>query len=174
MAVPAKRLPVNEQLHVFRLPTASFRKQTDMKQIIPASLVLTIFMAIIHPVMSQDSKHPLQDTALLNTHWTLVSIAGADIPKTAQEAFIIFDEVKQSAYGSSGCNRMTGKFSQEGSKLKIGPMAGTRMACEPASMNIENEFYKALGDVDSYRIEGNKLLLKKGELVLATLKGSKI
>jgi heat shock protein HslJ len=145
-----------------------------MKQIILASLVLPIFMAVIYPAMSQDNKHPQPDTVLLNTHWTLVSIAGADIPKTAREAFIIFDEAKQSAYGSSGCNRMTGKFSLEGSTLKIGPMAGTRMACDPESMKIENEFYKALGEVDNYKIEGNNLVLKKGDLVRATLIGSNI
>jgi heat shock protein HslJ len=139
-----------------------------MKQIIPASLVFLIFMGIIHPAMSQDNKRPHQDTALLNTHWTLVSINGADIPKTAREALIVFDEAKHSAYGSSGCNRMTGMFSLEGGTLKIGPMAGTRMACDPESMKIENAFYKALDEVDGYVIEGNKLMLKKGEAVLAT------
>ena len=168
MAVPDKRLPVNEQARVFRLLPASYRKQTDMKQIIMVHLVIPIFMAFIHPAMSQESKRPQPDTALLNTHWILVSIDGADIPKTAREAYIVFDEAKQSACGSSGCNRMTGMFSIEGGKLKIGPMAGTRMACDPESMQVENAFYKVLGEVDGYAVKGNTLLLKKGNMVVAS------
>jgi heat shock protein HslJ len=131
-------------------------------------MILAIFMCIITPAMSQENHRPQQDSAFQNTHWTLKSIEGKEIPQTAREAFIVFDGEKQTAYGSSGCNRMTGKFSREGGRLKIGPMAGTRMACDPESMQLENAFYKVLGEVDGYVIEGNTMMLKKGEAVLAT------
>lgn len=168
MAVADKRLPVNERRRVFRPADASYRKRTGMKQIIFAIMMIPIFMTIKQTAMSQDSRQKPQDSALLNTHWTLVSIGDTAIPKTAREAYIVFDEAKQAAYGSSGCNRMTGQFSLEGGRVKIGPMAGTRMACDPASMQLENTFYKALGEADGYVIEGNILMLKKGDAVLAT------
>lgn len=104
---------------------------------------------------------------LAGTKWVLVSLSGQPKPKTMQEAFIHFDEEKSAAYGSSGCNRMTGKYSLEGAQLRIGPMAGTRMACDEVSMKLEQAFHKALADADGYSISGSRLELKQGENVLA-------
>lgn len=90
-----------------------------------------------------------------------------------REAHIIFDAEKSAVYGSSGCNRMTGKYSLAGSSLQIGPMAGTRMACDEPSMKLEQALHKALADVNGYTIQGNRLELKKGDTVLAIFEAVK-
>jgi putative lipoprotein len=143
-----------------------------MKQTMLITMILSIFITNVHTDMSRANSIPHQDSAFLGTHWTLVSIGGKAIPRVSREAFIVFDGEKQSAYGSSGCNRMTGKFTVEEGKLRIGPMAGTRMACDPESMQLEIAFHKALSEADGYTLKGNQLLLKKGDSVVAELQAA--
>ena len=49
--------------------------------------------------------------------------------------------------GSSGCNRFTGAYNQEGGELSLGPLASTRMACPPEVMEREQQFLAMLGNV---------------------------
>jgi heat shock protein HslJ len=166
------RAPVKDHKHAFGFQPASLRKQKEMKQTMLITMILSIFIANAHTAMSQANNIPQQDSAFLGTHWTLVSIGGKAIPRVSREAFIVFDGEKQSAYCSSGCNRMTGKFTVEEGKLRIGPMAGTRMACDPESMQLETAFYKALSEADGYMIQGNQLFLKNGAAVVAELQAT--
>lgn len=47
--------------------------------------------------------------------------------------------------GSSGCNTYNGSYTLDGDALKIGPLATTRMACDPAAtMDQETQFLAAL------------------------------
>jgi heat shock protein HslJ len=49
--------------------------------------------------------------------------------------------------GVSGCNRFSGRWQQNGTTITLGPLAGTRMACPPALMEIESKFLATLGAV---------------------------
>ena len=113
------------------------------------------------------TKTTIADAPLSGTHWTLRTVNGIDTISARREAFIIFDAEKSAAYGSSGCNRMTGSYTLNGNSLKFGPMAGTRMACDEASMKLEQAVHQALAQVDSYQISGNQLQLLQGQKVLA-------
>ena len=113
-------------------------------------------------MMTENSKKP--DAPLTNTRWKLVKLPGMELPQM-EDAFIRFFDGKSS--GSSGCNRFTGTFSEEGKKLKLGPQAGTRMMCTPEIMNVETAFLKALSETDGYLISGDHMQLKKGETILA-------
>jgi copper homeostasis protein (lipoprotein) len=94
--------------------------------------------------------------------WTLTQLNGH--PVKATSAQIIFKDKRVS--GSSGCNRMTGSYTLEGSKLVLGQMAGTRMACPGDAMELESTFLTALGTVNGFRIAGGTLeLLHDGEAV---------
>jgi heat shock protein HslJ len=155
-----------------RLAACIYPETKDMKRNILMTLFLLTFMGADHKTMAQSINTQRPDSGFYGTHWTLQSIAGQDIPLAAREAYIVFDGEKQAAYGSSGCNRMTGKFTLEGGRLTIGPMAGTRMACDEASMRLEEAFHKALVEVDGFSIEGNKLFLKKGDSVVAELQAA--
>ena len=64
--------------------------------------------------------------------------------------------------GSSGCNRFTGTYNQEGNELTLGPLASTRMACPPEVMEREQEFHAMLGNVRYAEASHLKLILKDG------------
>jgi heat shock protein HslJ len=67
--------------------------------------------------------------------------------------------------GSTGCNRFTGTFDQDGSTLTIGPLATTRKACLPEAMEREQQFLTMLGKVR--QVEGTRL-----QLILAPAEGN--
>jgi heat shock protein HslJ len=58
-----------------------------------------------------------------------------------------------------GCNRIVGKPSLEGDRLRFGPMAATRMACPPPLDQLETAYIAALDAVRSWRIERTRLTL---------------
>jgi heat shock protein HslJ len=43
-------------------------------------------------------------------------------------------------YGDSGCNRFTGKYTTDGDRISIGPLASTMMACPQRQMDAEATF----------------------------------
>lgn len=66
------------------------------------------------------------------------------------------------AHGTTGCNRFTGGFTADGATLAFGPVAGTRMACEPPAMDQEWRFHEALAATRGWRMDGAALLLTDG------------
>ena len=57
--------------------------------------------------------------------------------------------------GHSGCNSFTGSYKISDGRLEFGPLAGTRMACEPVVMEQETRFLSILGAARSYSRYGN-------------------
>lgn len=48
------------------------------------------------------------------------------------------------ASGYSGCNRFTGPYEKLVSGMRFGALVSTRVACDPARMQLENDFLEAL------------------------------
>jgi heat shock protein HslJ len=69
--------------------------------------------------------------------------------------------------GNSGCNTYSASYKTEGDKITIGPAATTRMACEPAVMDQEQQYLAALSTAATYRIDGSKLELRTADGALA-------
>ena len=69
--------------------------------------------------------------------------------------------------GYSGCNRYVGGYVLDGDRLTLGPIATTRMACEPEAMEAEAEFLSALG-------AATRLVTSEEELVLSDKGGSEL
>jgi heat shock protein HslJ len=92
------------------------------------------------------------------TSWTVSSIAGtstiAESPPT-----MAFDPAGTVA-GTDGCNQYTGTFHTDGGSIQVGPLATTRMACEPARNAQATAFGAAFSGATSWR------LLESGELEL--------
>jgi heat shock protein HslJ len=65
--------------------------------------------------------------------------------------------------GSAGCNNFHGKYSTEGSKLQVGPLATTRRACEEPLMTQEREFLAALASAVTWSIDGNVLDMHRAD-----------
>lgn len=72
--------------------------------------------------------------SLMGTNWALATINGAPLAPTDQPITTAFAE--NTVSGSDGCNSYNAPVSSTGGQsLSVGPIAGTRMACEQAVMD---------------------------------------
>ena len=111
---------------------------------------------------------------LEDRRWVLKSIAGSVIPKVEQEAFVVFDPVKNSAGGDTSCNVFGGSYSAEGNKLRITETISTMRACiEDQRMDIERGFLDGLRNADRYEIRTDELMLYRRSKLLLTFQGQK-
>jgi copper homeostasis protein (lipoprotein) len=100
----------------------------------------------------------LAESPLRNTYWKLVRLGDGpvQVADRQREPHLIFNASEARLSGHGGCNRVTGSFEVDGDRLKIGPMAATRMAC-PDGMEQEQRFLQAVQKVATYRIRGSHL-----------------
>src|SRR5215469_15356633 len=86
---------------------------------------------------------------LLGTEWLLVDVNGTPpLPKV--QATLSFVEANRVA-GNGSCNRFTGSVAVSGNKLRVGPLASTRMACLNDNVGAqEDKYLKALGAATRY------------------------
>jgi heat shock protein HslJ len=73
--------------------------------------------------------------------------------------------------GNSGCNTYSASYKIDGSNITIGPAATTRMACEQAVMDQEQQYLSALSTAATYRLDGSKLELRTADDALAVTMG---
>jgi heat shock protein HslJ len=65
--------------------------------------------------------------------------------------------------GSAGCNRFHATYATEGNRIRLGPAATTRRACDEPLMTQEREFLAALASAVIWRIDGNVLDLHRAD-----------
>ena len=141
-----------------------------MKRSLLLFLAITLITGSCSKQVQQAKSTNMKPNAPLeNTRWKLMSLEGiSQLPTIEKDVWIQFVLNSASFRGNAGCNNMTGTYKAEGSTLKIGPVAMTRMMCPEPNMKIEQGVARAVNEVDSYEIQGDRLLLKKGTLTLAT------
>lgn len=88
--------------------------------------------------------------------WSLVELRGQALPPTPLQQVPQLQLREGRISGFSGCNRFTGGYTLQGERLRFGPAAGTRMACQHG-MALEAEFLQLLPQVASWRIQGGAL-----------------
>ena len=104
---------------------------------------------------------------LESTKWTVTAIGNAPVKLKGEQPFIQFDKDKGSYGGSTGCNRIFGKYALDGDKLKFGDVGMTMIACSEETGDVEARMSAALGKVDRYAIKDGILSLYAGtELLL--------
>ncbi|HEX5827592.1 MAG TPA: META domain-containing protein [Candidatus Limnocylindrales bacterium] len=64
--------------------------------------------------------------------------------------------------GSSGCNAYTGEATISGATIKVGPLAGTRIACEPPASDIETAYLAALESAATFTATADELTIFDG------------
>lgn len=98
---------------------------------------------------------------LAGTYWRLIALPGAPDASVDQaaRAHIMLHADGGRVSGSSGCNRVSGGYSLDGAALSFGPLAGTRRACAPALMELEQRFLTALAAATGYVIDREMLTL---------------
>jgi heat shock protein HslJ len=99
--------------------------------------------------------------SLENTYWKLTHLGDAPVMvpyRQPQQPHLILNSVTRRAGGSGGCNQFTGSYQLNGSRLRLGSMTSTLMACADG-METERGFLNALSRVRRWRISGQQLAL---------------
>jgi heat shock protein HslJ len=60
-------------------------------------------------------------------------------------------------------NRYNGPYEANGNQIRFGIIAATRMLAVGDAQRVEDEYFRFLVDVNSYKISGNELLLKASD-----------
>jgi copper homeostasis protein (lipoprotein) len=112
--------------------------------------------------ISTRAPQTLTLVSLGSNPWTLVELRGQRIAAgaTVQPISLSFEPGGRIS-GSTGCNQLTGSFTQHGSELHFSPLATTRMMCATGA-DVEAAFVKALGEVQTYNLDNGRLTLYGG------------
>jgi heat shock protein HslJ len=92
--------------------------------------------------------------------WNLTSydVAGTSTPVPA-DVFVDARFAAGLVAGSSGCNTYSGTATVSGSTLKVGPLAGTRMACQGPATDVETAYLGHLGKATSFTATADALTI---------------
>ena len=74
-----------------------------------------------------------------------------DSNEASSELTIIFNDSLKTVSGYSGCNRFTGSYEINGSNIKIGPLAATRMSCHEEKNAVESKMLEALTNANNFQ-----------------------
>jgi heat shock protein HslJ len=100
--------------------------------------------------------------AIAGSVWVAEEIAGAAV--TGDMPITLRFDADGGASGRGGCNSYGGSYTLTGDALSFGPIAATRMACEPALMDQEQRYFDTLAKVTRYAVaDDGALLLTTGE-----------
>ena len=104
---------------------------------------------------------------LENVYWKLTMLDGTTVPAldAQREAHLVFTS-PDAIIGSTGCNRLMGSYSRQGSKLHFEKIAATRRFCADTA-ELETAFLKMLDGVTAYEQQGNRLVFQSDEKELA-------
>lgn len=141
------------------------KKEELDKETVPADA------SSIKYTLAEEISKITDNRALLNGEWLVAKINGHVINRMTVLPTMTIDLSKNSVSGSDGCNNYSGSFSAlTQNELKLSPLASTRKAC--INENIATEYYKALAEVKSYKIQEKELSLlnDKGELLVTFIK----
>jgi copper homeostasis protein (lipoprotein) len=99
---------------------------------------------------------------LAGPRWNLVRLGTRTMTGLGEDRspHLLFDGATLRVAGSGGCNRLMGPYTVDGSMMRLGPLAGTMMACQQQIMEQEQAFLKALEATESWRIVNGQLELR--------------
>lgn len=112
------------------------------------------------------------DPAALEGSWVLRSFGGTNaLTPAAAGVTTELTLAAGKASGNGGVNSFSGSYEAKGGdSLTFGPLASTQMAGEPAAMEQESAFFKALEDTRHFEINAGELVLSDlGNNTLAIL-----
>lgn len=107
-------------------------------------------------------------TELSGTRWTVATLGGHSLSANAPTIEFEQDRIA----GTGGCNRYFGEYDADASAISIRQIGSTEMACEPAIMTREAEFFAALNAARTYSRLGDTLLINDGAGGTITLRAT--
>jgi heat shock protein HslJ len=169
-ATSAPTRSIQEQFTPTMLPAPTVAPSTPVRIPVPSATPAPAGMAKATatgsaPIAIGTTPAPLPSTApapeeLAGSTWRLVQYG----PPGAQRKPLSYTEVTVAftdgmVSGDAGCNTFAGTYDEAGGALSIGPLAGTKKACQPPVMAQEAAVTGALARAGSYRMEGGRLVL---------------
>jgi len=128
------------------------------------SPILAVFLLVTTLGSCNSSRKTIAGAPTAETifgkQWQLKTVMGNPVPTTKASLYLTNGK-EQTVTGNTGCNRITGRLTTEGSNgIRFLPMATTKMArLEEGAATIETSFLAALVKADQWRIENNELQL---------------
>lgn len=124
-----------------------------------------------HAVYVVTDKQEFQGCGRYITHdemayegqWTLINIFGDDFSATGRREttpILYLQSEEHTVNGTTGCNRLNGKFEVAGDSIRFDQLTTTKRACEGKT---EQNFLKALRQVNTYKVENKQLILMDDE-----------
>ena len=129
-----------------------------------ATKYLLNFAILLAVIFLLADNTPAQDlsSGLFGKTWTLTEMEGRNF--SDDKPNIEFNRDTKRVSGSGGCNRLSGGFEINGSRLKFSPIASTKMACLANDVQrVEGSFLDLLQKTTRFEIDGNKLRLYAGD-----------
>ena len=130
------------------------------------------WMTLVLLVMGAGCKEQDNSLALLRgQEWELKTMteSGKMVTNPQELPTLKFSD-STAVYGSAGCNRFFGTYTTgEKGKINIKPGGATMMFCP--DMAFEDQYLKALPQVQSFAVKGNKLTLKGADGKLQIIYG---
>ncbi|HQR46504.1 MAG TPA: META domain-containing protein [Thermoanaerobaculia bacterium] len=102
--------------------------------------------------------------------WTVVTVLGEKVAggRGRMAVQLKLDVTGHHVSGSTGCNRLNGRYKLDGDGLTFSDLVTTKMMC-PGSMVRERNFLQALEDVTGWKFSGERLQLMGRRQVVVEL-----
>ena len=118
---------------------------------------LAVGLALVACKAQKKLMQPAAPAYLNGTRWSLEDLGGKPVIAGSRATLTFLEAGKVEGNGS--CNRFAGSAETNGAKIKVGPLAATRMMCEPDASNQETEYLKALEGAQRFEVRGGRLYL---------------
>ncbi|HSK12973.1 MAG TPA: META domain-containing protein [Phnomibacter sp.] len=130
--------------------------------------MLTAMVAIAFTTIGlaqRANEHSDARTPVPDGKWIISSImVNGTLTDISARAWQIEFKAAEGQVHASICNIIRGGYSAEENEIKFGQMISTKMYCQ--DMLYETAFLMAIGEIDSFYYEKNRLILKKGDEII--------
>lgn len=127
-----------------------------------------LIIALVLSAVSSCSPRISPDQTWVGRRWVLTEMKGVPVQLsgTRRDAYLEFFPQDKRFAGNGGCNRISGQYTLEKSRIKLENVISTKMSCN--DINFESSFLSLLNDVDRFKMEDNNttLLLRDGNKVI--------
>ncbi|WFF40687.1 META domain-containing protein [Salinicola endophyticus] len=143
---------------------------------LPNSLRLALLGLALASLLGGCAGHtaPASSESLVDTYWRLESLGGesAVVDDQQREAHLVFNAAGH-VRGSTGCNRLMGRYQHTGDALSFSALGTTRRACPGALQGQEQDWLDVLSRTRHLSRRGDRLVLEDSrERALATLRAT--